>query len=120
MSTQETAQQILALLKAGKFDEAGKQFWADDVVSIEPMEGDMAVLRGKAAVQGKSDWWFANHEVHSATANGPYVNGDQFAVTFAIDVTAKANGQRMQMEEVGLYTLKDGKIAEERFFFRMG
>ena len=51
---------------------------------------------------------------------GPYVNGEQFALRFSLDVTQKANGQRMQMEEVGLYTLRDGKVAEERFFFRGG
>jgi len=33
-----------------------------------------------------------------------------------MDMTPKASGQRMSLDEVGLYTLKDGKIAEERFF----
>jgi len=28
----------------GEFDAAGKKFWSDDVVSREPMTGDMAVL----------------------------------------------------------------------------
>ena len=58
--------------------------------------------------------------IHSAETHGPYVNGEQFALRFSLDVTQKANGQRMQMEEVGLYTLRDGKVAEERFFFRGG
>jgi ketosteroid isomerase-like protein len=26
-------------------------------------------------------------------------------------------GQRMQMEEVGLYTVEDGKIVREEFFY---
>lgn len=116
MNTQEIAQDFAALCKAGKFEEAGERYWAEDVVSIEPMTGDMAVLRGKPAVRGKGEWWYANHEVHAAETDGPYVNGDQFALRFHIDVTAKAGGQRMQMEEVGLYTLRDGKVVEERFF----
>ena len=53
MTTQEIAEEFAALCKAGKFEEAGERFWADDVVSVEPMAGDMAVLKGKAAVQGK-------------------------------------------------------------------
>ncbi|MFC7473876.1 SnoaL-like domain-containing protein [Dankookia sp. GCM10030260] len=120
MTTQEIAEAFAALCKAGKFEEAGERFWSDDVVSIEPMAGEMAVLRGKAAVRGKGDWWYANHDIHSAEAHGPYVNGDQFALRFLLDVTQKANGQRMQMEEVGLYTVRDGRVVEEKFYFRMG
>jgi SnoaL-like domain len=120
MTTQEIAEASATLCKAGKFEEAGERFWAEDVVSVEPMAGDMAVLKGKPAVKGKGDWWYANHDIHSAETHGPYVNGDQFALRFAIDVTAKASGQRMLMEEVGLYTLRDGKVVEEKFYFRGG
>ena len=48
---------------------------------------------------------------------GPYVNGDDFTVRFVMDVTDKDSGQRMTMDEVALYRLKGGKIAEERFFY---
>ena len=37
-----------------------------------------------------------------------------------MDVTVKESGQRMQMDEIGLYTVRDGKIAEERFLFGQG
>jgi hypothetical protein len=33
-----------------------------------------------------------------------------------MELTPKG-GQRTTMDEVGLYTIKDGKIAEERFFY---
>jgi ketosteroid isomerase-like protein len=33
-----------------------------------------------------------------------------------MDVTPKQSGQRTTMDEVGLYTVRNGKIAEERFF----
>jgi ketosteroid isomerase-like protein len=116
MTTQELAQAFTDLLKGGKHEEAGRTYWSDDIVSMEAMEGDMAVLKGRTAVDGKGAWWYANHEVHSVTAEGPYVHGDQFAVRFSMDVTPKG-GQRTQMDEVGLYTVKGGKIVEERFFF---
>jgi ketosteroid isomerase-like protein len=32
-------------------------------------------------------------------------------------MTNKQSGQRMTMDEIGVYTLKNGKIAEERFFY---
>jgi hypothetical protein len=117
MTIRETAEAFCALLKAGKHEEAAAQFNAEDIVSHEAMEGPMARLEGKAAVKGKSDWWYANHEWHGGGAEGPFVNGDRFAVIFDMDVTAKETGQRMQMREVGLYTVRDGKIVEERFFY---
>jgi ketosteroid isomerase-like protein len=116
MSTQELAKAFTQLCKDGKFDEAGQRFWSEDVVSREPMEGEMAMMKGRAAVQKKGEWWYANHEIHGVKVEGPYVHGDQFVVRFSMDVTPKG-GARMSMDEVGLYTVKDGKISEERFFF---
>jgi len=117
MTTREIAEEFTALCKAGRFDEAGQRFWADNIVSREPMEGDMAVLTGRAAVEGKSAWWYANHEVHGGRVEGPYVHGDQFILRFTFDITPKASGKRMSMDETGLYTVRDGKVVEERFFY---
>ncbi len=117
MATKDTADAFTALLKAGQHDEAAARFNAEDIVSIEQMEGPMARLEGKAAVKAKGEWWYANHEWHGGDVQGPFVNGDQFAVIFDMDVTAKQTGQRMQMREIGLYTVKGGKIVEERFFY---
>ena len=116
MSTKDVAEKFTAALKAGNFADA-ETFWSDDVASIEAMDGPMKEIRGRANVHAKGDWWNANHDVHSFEAHGPYVNGDQFTLRFKIDVTPKASGQRMQMEEVGLYTVRDGRITEERFFY---
>ncbi len=116
MTTQELANAFAQLCKDGKFDEAGKRFWSDDVVSREPMEGEMAEIRGRAGVEKKGEWWYANHQVHSAKVEGPYVHGDQFVVRFMLEVTPKGQ-PRMSMDEVGLYTVKNDKIVEERFFF---
>ncbi len=117
MTNSETAKAFTDMLKIGDHTDAAKKFNASNIVSIEAMEGPMARVEGAAAVQAKSDWWYGAHEVHSVTAEGPYVNGNQFTVRFAMDITTKETGQRMQMQEVGLYTVKEGKIAEERFFY---
>ena len=120
MDTQTVAQQFTQLCKDGQFEEAGRRFWSDAVVSLEPMEGPMARSDGRKAVEAKGEWWYANHEIHSTHVEGPYVHGNQFAVRFSLDVTPKVGegaGQRMQMTEIGLYTVADGKVVEERFFF---
>lgn len=119
MTTKDVANDLVAMWKAGKFTESGEKYWADDVVSVEAggPPGMDPVSRGKAAAIGKGEWWANAHETNSVEVEGPYVNGDQFAVRFKMDVTVKETGQSMTMDEVGLYTIKDGKIAEERFFY---
>jgi hypothetical protein len=115
MNTQELAKTFTNMCAKGEFDTAGKKFWSDDIVSREPMSGDMAVLKGRESVEGKGQWWYANHELHKIEVEGPYVHGDQFVVRFKMKVTPKGKS-RMSLDEVGLYTVKNGKIVEERFF----
>ena len=118
MTTQDIAQDLVALCREGKFHEAGEKYWADDVLSVEAM-GEPAESRGIEAARAKGEWWAGAHDIHGVKVEGPYVNGDSFAVRFTMDITVKASGQRHSMDEVALYVLKDGKIAEERFFYAM-
>ena len=117
MTTIDLAKDFVAMLK--KHDDVGAaaKYNADSIASYEAMDGPMAVCKGKAEVKKKSEWFFANHEVHSSSAEGPFVNGDQFVVRFKYDMTPKATGQRAQTDEVGIYTVKNGKIVEERFCY---
>jgi SnoaL-like protein len=118
MNTQEIAHDLVALCKAGKFGEAGEKYWADDVVSIEAM-GQEAESRGKSAARAKGEWWANHHEVHGVKVEGPYVNGEEFTVHFVMDVTDKDAKQRATMDEIALYRVRNGKIAEERFYYQM-
>jgi ketosteroid isomerase-like protein len=117
MTNAEAIKAFTDLLKAGKHEEAAQAFNAPGIVSLEAMDGPMARLEGTEAVKAKSDWWYANHEVHDVTTEGPYINGDQFAVVFMMDITTKQTGERVKMNEVGLYTMKDGKVVEEKFMY---
>lgn len=116
MNTLELASDFTKLLQGNQHEAAAEKYNAEEIVSYEAMEGPMAVCKGKAAVKQKSDWWYANHEVHKVTTEGPFVNGDEFALYFSLDVTPKG-GQRIAMEEIGVYSVKNGKIVSERFFY---
>ncbi|MEM6488704.1 MAG: nuclear transport factor 2 family protein [Pseudomonadota bacterium] len=119
MDVSEVAKEFTQLLKDGKDQEAQDRFWADTIRSIEAgpsHEGDYQDLTGREAIMTKHAWWEANTTVHDVSFKGPMVNGNAFAVIFSMDVTMKGF-PRMQMEEVGLYTVADGKIVEERFFY---
>ncbi len=122
MNTMEIAKQLVALCREGKNDEAVATLFADNAVSVEAvaMPGGSQEAHGIAAIKGKGEWWRANHDIHSAAATGPWPHGDRFVVGFQYDVTFKPTGQRMQMDEVGLYTIANGKIVREEFFYAMG
>lgn len=119
MDTTQVAQQLVDLCRQGKFMEATNALYANDIVSVEPMAmGNMpADTHGIQAVRGKAEWWTNNHEIHDCKVNGPFVHGNQFVVIFDLDVTNKPTGKRMQMSEAGVYTVKDGKVAHEAFFY---
>ena len=121
MTTAEIANQIVTLCRAGKFKEAAQSLYSPDIVSVEAgaPPGQSRETKGLQAVLGKSEWWEANHEVHSSKVEGPLVAGPHFAVVFRFDVTHKPDRKRFQMEEVAVYEVKDGKIAREEFFYRM-
>ncbi len=117
--TMKVANELVALCREGKNVEALETLYSENIVSIEPCgcEQMPARMEGLEAVRGKTDWWYANNEVHSCEVDGPYVHGNQFIVLFAIDVTEKNSGNRMQMSEAGRYVVEDGKVVQEEFYF---
>jgi len=124
-STLDIGKKLVALCKAGKTTEAVESLYAPNIVSVEaePMPDGKQRLEGIAAVRGKNEWWVKNHEVHKMEVTGPWPHGDRFVVNFKIDVTPKAgpmSGKRFTMEEAALYSVKNGKIVQEEFFYSRG
>jgi len=117
MSTEEVATKLVEYCRTGEWIKAVDDLYAKDIVSVEPREVENmpAEMRGIDQVRGKTEWWEKNFEVHSAKVGGPFVARDTFVVQFDIDVTEKASKNRMQMSEVGIYTVKNGKVAREEF-----
>jgi ketosteroid isomerase-like protein len=120
-STAAVAQDLVSLCRAGKNLDAIAKLYSKDVVSVEPIGSQQmpAEMRGIDAIRGKNEWWFENNQIHKTETSGPFVGEGQFAVRYDWDVTAKQSGQRMQMSEMALYTVKDGKIVREQFFYHM-
>jgi hypothetical protein len=68
----------------------------------------------------KSEDWVSDKTFNGETVAGPFFNGanpGQFVVFFTLDVTPKATGKRITLEEVALYTVKNDKITREQFFY---
>ncbi len=121
MSVMEIGQKLVALCREGKNQEAISQLYSPDIISIEAMAmpNMEQTQRGIEAIKGKNQWWVDNHEVHKGSVQGPFPHGDRFIVHFNYEVTPKHTGQRMTMDEMGLYTVQDGKITKEEFFYAM-
>jgi hypothetical protein len=117
MNTEEVAQKVVELVRKQAWHEALDTLYDKNIVSTEARasEGESPEKRGIDQVRGKTDWWLQNMQVHSFKANGPFVAHDRFVVQYDADVTDKNSNKRMQLSEVGVYTVKDGKIVREEF-----
>ena len=118
MSTQQIASRLVELCNKGEFENAQKELYADDAVSIEPRETPQfsKETKGLKAIIEKGHKWAAGIEqMHSCSVSSPLVAGDSFALTMNMDVTFKGQG-RMRLEEVCVYHVKNGKIDSEQFF----
>ena len=125
MSVSEIGEKMVALCREGKNLEALETLFSNDAESLEAQGNEQmpAEMKGLDALKQKNQWFVENHEIHGGNVKGPFPNGDRFSVIFDFDVTPKAGpmaGKRMQMEEVGLYTVAGGKIVREEFFYQGG
>jgi ketosteroid isomerase-like protein len=117
MTTEDVAKKVVELVRKQSWYEALDTLYADDIVSVEATAPES---RGKEAVRGKVDWWLNAMQVHSFKAGEPFVAHDRFVVQYDADVTEKESKQRRDMSEVGVYTVKNGKIVREEFLPRAG
>jgi SnoaL-like protein len=123
MNTKELSKKLVQLCKEDKNLESINTLYSPDIVSVEAFAppGQDRTMKGLDAVRGKHDWWTENHIIHKAEVFGPYPHGDdRFAVRFVYDITFKPTKQRRTMDEVGVYTVKDGKVVREEYFYQGG
>lgn len=121
MTAMDIGKELVALCRQGKSMDAIAQLYSPGIESVEAMANPHIgqVQKGIEAVKRKNQWWVENHQIHNVEMNGPFPNGDQFIIHFTYEVTPKQTGQRMTMSEMGLYTVQQGKITKEVFFYTM-
>ncbi len=107
---------IVAMFNASKLKEIEEQYWTPDIVSCEGMGVGME-WRGRASVEAKNTEWMKDHRLHGASAEGPFVGSTGFAIRFRMDVETIATGQRQVMDEIGVYTVRGGKVSREEFMY---
>jgi len=102
----------------GKFEKVQKELFSKDAISIEPQAagGFEKETRGLDAILEKGKKWGQMvKEYHKLEVSEPLIAGQSIALTMHMAVTMKEGGP-MDMTELCVYHVKDGKIVSEEFF----
>ena len=116
-TTQDVANRMSELFKENKWGQVQDELFADDCESIEPAHAPgLKTVRGKAAIKQKGEDFNAMiEEMHSGWVSDLIVGGNYITCAMGLDVTMKGMG-RINMNEVCVYEVKDGKVVKEQFF----
>jgi hypothetical protein len=117
---QDVAQDFTDMLRQGRFVAARERFWASDVRSIEPRDlpdGIAAEVSGIEAARAKTVRWFGSRHIHDLSIDGPFVTGNQFALFLDMMIAGRPSEADQPFTEIAVFTVRDGQISEERYFY---
>lgn len=115
---QEVAARFNELAMQEKWFEIQDELFAEDVRSIDPAGSPyMGYAEGKANVRKKGEDFVKNiTDVHRMHTTVPQVAGSFFTVGREMDISVSGFG-RIQINEIMLYEVRNGKIVLEQFFY---
>ena len=123
MKIEQIAQRLVELCREGKFEQAQKELYADDAISIEAEGTPMAAggpAKGLESIYEKGRQFNAGIEAyHGMQVSEPLVAENWFSVKMVLDVTMKQWGRQV-MQEICVYHVRNGKIDREQFFYDTG
>ncbi len=119
-SINDVARDFTFMLRQGQYAAARERFWAADVRSIEPHDlpdGIAAEVSGIEAARAKTARWLGSRHIHDLCIDGPFVTGNQFALFLDMMIAGPANGADQPFTEIAIFTVRNGQISEERYFY---
>ena len=117
MTTLEVANRLVELCRNGKVLEAQEELFADDVTSHEPAHAPAPPAIGREAALAKGKHFASMiEERHGGSFSDPIVGGNYFSIVCKLDATMKGQG-RMQLDEICVFGVRDGKVISEQFFY---
>lgn len=109
---------VVEMLKAGVPErEIWAKWFSPKLVSIETMPTGGMAWHGLKAVRAKGEAWMQENAVHGVEVEGPYAGATGFAVRYTMTIEHKPTGNTVTMSEVGVYTVKNGKVVVEEFMY---
>jgi len=118
MTTQDVAKRLVALCRSGNYEQAIKELYSEDIVSVEPEGAPHRIVKGLAAIAEKGVAFQSKIEkVNSNVVTDPIVAENFFTCAMLLNVHMKGVPVPIDMHELCVYTVKDGKVVKEEFFY---
>jgi hypothetical protein len=116
--TKDVAARFNELAQQEKWFEIQDELFAENVKSVEPVDSPWFLYaEGKSEVRKKGEDWVQKIvKAHGRYTTQPLVAGNHFVVGRNVDITVTGFG-RINVDEIMLYEVKDGKIVMEQFFY---
>jgi len=117
MTNQEIANKLVGLLREGQFEAVYDGLFHPDAEHIEPQSEHFAHVKGVTAIKAK-DAAMGEHlaGIESMKVGDAIVASKHIALPYKLTALLK-DGNKMAMDEIILYTIADGKIIKEEFFY---
>ena len=118
MTTQQVADRLIGLCRQGQFEQAVKELYAPDVISVEPEGVPDRIVQGIDQIHAKGEAFNSKIEsVNSSFISDPIVADNFFSCSMLMNVNMKGVPVAIDMNEVCVYTVADGKVIKEEFFY---
>lgn len=118
MTTQDVANRLVTLCREGKNDQAVKELYAPDIISIEPEGMPNRIVKGLAGIAEKGAKFQASIEkINTSVISDPIVAENYFSCSMLMNVNMKGAPVAIDMDEVCVYNVDNGKIVKEEFFY---
>lgn len=115
MTTQEIANRLIELVRAGDFKTVYSELYSPDIVSVE---NDGSKVNGLDGIAKKGEEWNASLESFNGSGIGDaIVSGNYFSLPMWMDVKFKGAPESVKFNEICVYQCKDGKVVKEQFFY---
>ena len=118
MTNLELGQKLRDAVEATDLDNILSNYFSEDIESIEPAFTPLPHAKGIEQLKEKWNLFTgAIKEMHSKSVSKEViVQGDLIVLGMSFDATFQ-DGNRMQLSEIIVYEVKDGKIISEQFFY---
>ena len=120
MTTQEVANRLVELCREGKYEQAVTELYSPDIVSVEPEGAPNRIVKGLEAIVKKGEHFQRKLEkVNTSLVTDPIVAENFFSCAMLMNVVMKGIPQAIDMNEICVYTVSQGKIVREEFFHKL-
>ena len=118
MTKQQVADRLIGLCRRGQFEQAVRELYAPDVISVEPEGVPDRNGQGLDQIYAKGEAFNSKVEkVNSSFISDPIVADNFFSCSMLMNINLKGMLMAIDMNEVCVFTVSDGKVIKEELFY---